>query len=202
MKLIGALSFASLICLTSISTLKSAETAASLTPLSELQTYVLSPNDMVELKVYQEDDLATKFRIAKDGTANLPLIGVVTLGGKTVEQGTRLVRDLFDKDYLVNPQITLTVVEYAKRRFTVLGQVQKPGSFEMPNEEDVTLLQAIAMAGGYTRLANPSKITVARTGDGHKTTIAVDGRSLAKDENTKSFLIQPDDTITVAERLF
>jgi polysaccharide biosynthesis/export protein len=202
MKLIGALSFASLICLTSTSALRSAETAASLTPLSELQTYVLSPNDMVELKVYQEDDLATKFRIAKDGTANLPLIGVVTLGGKTVEQGTRLVRDLFDKDYLVNPQITLTVVEYAKRRFTVLGQVQKPGSFEMPNEEDVTLLQAIAMAGGYTRLANPSKITVTRTGDGRKTTIAVDGRSLAKDENTKSFLIQPDDTITVAERLF
>jgi polysaccharide biosynthesis/export protein len=202
MKLIGALSFASLFCLTSSSALRSAEAAASLTPVSELQTYVLSPNDMVELKVYQEDDLATKFRIAKDGTANLPLIGVVTLGGKTVEQSTRLVRDLFDKDYLVNPQITLTVVEYAKRRFTVLGQVQKPGSFEMPNEEDVTLLQAIAMAGGYTRLANSSKITVARTADGHKTTVVVDGRSMAKDEDTKPFLIQPDDTITVAERVF
>ena len=202
MKLIGALSFflaGSLVCLAPA---RAESLAGPYRAANELQTYVLSPNDFLELRVYQEDDLTTKFRVAKDGTVNLPLIGVVELGGKTVEQSTRLIRDLFDKDYLVNPQVTLTVVEYAKRRFTVLGQVQKPGSFEIPNEEDVSLLQAVAMAGGYTRLANAGKITVTRTVDGKKRTLVVDGKAAAKDPETKSFLILPEDTITVAERVF
>jgi polysaccharide export outer membrane protein len=168
----------------------------------ESQTYLLSPNDLVNLKVYQEDDLETKFRIAKDGTANLPLIGQVAIGGKTVDQASKLIHDLFDKDYLVNPQVTMTVIEYAKRRFTVLGQVQKAGSFEIPNEEEVTLLQAVAMAGGFTRLANPGKITITRTLGGTKKTFVVDGKAAAKDAKTRPIIIQPDDTITVAERLF
>jgi protein involved in polysaccharide export with SLBB domain len=156
----------------------------------------------VQMRVYQEDDLETKARIAKDGTVTIPLIGVVQIGGKTVEEATGLIRDLLDKDYLVNPQVTLTVTEYAKRRFTVLGQVQKPGTYEIPNEENVTLLQAIAMSGGYTRLANPGKITVSRQVGPQKTTLTFDGRAMASDTSTKTFAVMPDDTITVAERIF
>lgn len=171
-------------------------------PQTRASTYVLTPNDVIEMRVYQEDDLLTKARIAQDGTVTIPLIGVVQIGGKTVEEATRLIRDLFDKDYLVNPQVTLTVLEYAKRRFTVLGQVQKPGAYEIPGEEKVTLLQAIAMAGGYTRLANPSRITVSRTVDGQKTTLVLDGKALAVDASAKPFFVMPDDIITVAERIF
>lgn len=171
-------------------------------PPSSPATYVLTPNDVIEMRVYQEDDLLTKARIAQDGTVTIPLIGVVQIGGKTVEEATRLIRDLFDKDYLVNPQVTLTVLEYAKRRFTVLGQVQKPGTYEIPGEEKVTLLQAIAMAGGYTRLANPSRITISRTVSGQKTTLVLDGKALALDASTKPFFVMPDDIITVAERIF
>jgi protein involved in polysaccharide export with SLBB domain len=165
-------------------------------------TYALSPNDLVLMKVYQEDDLETRARIAKDGTVTIPLIGVVQIGGKTVEEATGQIRDLLDKDYLVNPQVTLSVIEYAKRRFTVLGQVQKPGSYEIPNEESVTLLQAIAMAGGYTRLANPGKITLSRVVGSQKTALIFDGRAMASDPSTKAFEIMPEDTITVAERIF
>jgi protein involved in polysaccharide export with SLBB domain len=172
-------------------------------PLStDAKTYMLSPNDVIQVKVYQEEDLETKMRIAKDGTASFPLIGVIQIGGKTVEQATALIRDLLDKDFLVNPQVTLTVVEYAKRRFTVLGQVQKPGAYEIPNEESVSLLQAIAMAGGYTRLANPGRITISRTSGVQKTTLMVDGRAMASDSTMKSFVVYPEDTITVAERVF
>jgi polysaccharide export outer membrane protein len=169
---------------------------------TDAKTYTLSPNDVVQVKVYQEDDLETKMRIAKDGTASFPLIGVIQIGGKTVEQATAIIRDLLDKDYLVNPQVTLTVVEYAKRRFTVLGQVQKPGAYEIPNEESVTLLQAVAMAGGYTRLANPGRITISRTIGAQKTTLMVDGRAMASDSTMKPFVVYPEDTITVAERVF
>jgi polysaccharide export outer membrane protein len=154
------------------------------------------------MRVYQEDDLETKVRISRDGTASFPLIGVVKIGGKTVAQAAALIRERLDKDFVVNPQITLTVTEYAKRRFTVLGQVQKPGSYEIPNEEQVTLLQAIAIANGFTRLANPSRIVVTRMGGDRQVHYSLDAKAMANDPTTKPFLVLPDDTITVAERIF
>lgn len=166
------------------------------------QTYVLSPNDVVQVKVYQEDDLETRMRIAKDGTSSFPLIGVVQLGGKTVEQAANLIKERLGKDYLVNPQVTLTVVEYSKRRFTVLGQVQKPGAYEIPNEESVNFLQAIAMAGGYTRLASKGNVTVTRVVNGRKTNFSLDLNAAAFASDSKPFEILPDDTITVSERVF
>jgi len=176
--------------------------AEGLTHVTEpLRTYRLSPNDVVRIKVFQEDDLTTEMRIAKDGTATFPLLGTVNLGDKTVDEAASLLRDLLGKDYLVNPQVTLTVVEYSKRRFTVLGQVQKPGSYDIPSEESVSLLQAIAMAGGFTRLAVQGKVTITRTLGGKKT-MTVDVKSAANDPGTRPFEILPDDTIIVAERVF
>jgi len=172
------------------------------TPASAPQTYILSPSDVVQVKVYQEDDLESRLRIARDGTTSFPLIGVIKLGGKTVEQASNLIRDELAKDFLVNPQVTLTVIEYAKRRFTVLGQVQRPGAYEIPNEESVTLLQAIAMAGGYTRLANKANITVTRSVNGKKATFSLDVNHATNDLKTEPFAILPEDTITVPERLF
>lgn len=194
------------LCAALVAGLPALSHAADLAPatpsMADAKTYVLSPNDLVQMRVYQEDDLETKARIAKDGTVTIPLIGVVQIGGKTVEEATGVIRELLDKDYLVNPQVTLTVTEYAKRRFTVLGQVQKPGTYEIPNEESVTLLQAVAMAGGYTRLANPGKITLTRVVGAQKTMLTLDGRAMASDNSTKSFTVMPEDTITVAERIF
>ena len=180
----------------------SAKLAAALasTP-AEARTYRLSPNDVVRIKVFQEDDLTTELRLAKDGTATFPLLGTINIGGKTVDEAAAAIRDLLGKDYLVNPQVTLTVVEFSKRRFMVLGQVQKPGSYDIPSEESVALLQAIAMAGGFTRLAVQSKVTIVRT-QGGKKTFSVDVRSNANDPDTKPFEVQPDDTIIVAERVF
>jgi polysaccharide export outer membrane protein len=170
--------------------------------LAEPQTYILSPNDVVQVRVYQEDDLETKMRIGKDGTTSFPLIGVINLGGKTVAQAADLIRARLADGYLVNPQITVSVIEYAKRRFTVLGQVQKPGTYEIPNEESMTFLQAVAMAGGYTRLANRGSVTVTRMVGGKKTNFNLDLKSATSDLNTQPFEILPDDTITVAERIF
>jgi protein involved in polysaccharide export with SLBB domain len=162
-------------------------------------TYRLCPNDVLRVKVFQEDDLTTEIRLGKDGSATFPLLGVINLG--TVDEAAANIRELLGKDYLVNPQVTLTVTEYAKRRFTVLGQVQKPGSYDIPSEESVTLLQAIAMAGGFGRLAVQGKVTITRTVGGKKT-LVVDVKSAANDPNTKPFEIMAEDTIFVAERVF
>jgi protein involved in polysaccharide export with SLBB domain len=187
--------------------LPAAETPAStpgITPVAieEIRSYTLSPNDVVRIKVFQEEDLTTEMRLAKDGSGTFPLLGSINLGGKTVDEAAASIRDLLGKDYLVNPQVTVTVTEYSKRRFTVLGQVQKPGSYDIPSEESVTLLQAIAMAGGFTRLAVQSKVTITRTAVGAKKTFAVDVKSAANDPNTKPFEILPDDTIIISERVF
>lgn len=163
--------------------------------------YRLCPNDVLRVKVFQEEDLTTELRLGKDGSATFPLLGVINLGGKTVDEAAATIRDQLGKDFLVNPQVTLTVTEYAKRRFTVLGQVQKPGSYDIPSEESVTLLQAIAMAGGFGRLAVQNKVSITRTSGGKKT-VVVDLRSAANDPNTKPFEILADDTIFVAERVF
>src|SRR5947208_2238396 len=142
------------------------------------RAYVLAPNDLVLVKVYRQDDLESRLRIAADGTTTFPLLGTINLGGKTLEEGTALIRDLLAKDYLVNPQVTVTILEYAKRRFTVLGQVQRPGSFEIPSEESVNLLEGIAMAGGFTRLANSAKVTVTRTVNRKKVTMVLDAKTM------------------------
>ncbi len=160
--------------------------------------YRLSPSDVIRMKVFQEDDLTTDARIDKDGSVTIPLVGVVTLGGKTVEEATAHLRELFGKDYLVNPQVTLSIAEYAKRRFTVMGQVQKPGTYDIPSEESVNLLQALAMAGGFTRLASQGKVMVNRNLGGRRT-LTIDLKASAGTEN---FEVLPDDTIIVAERVF
>ncbi len=163
--------------------------------------YVLKPNDVVDLRVFQEEDLTTKVRVARDGSVILNLVGTVNIGGKTVEQATGLIRDLLAKDYLVNPQVTLTIFEYAKRRVTVLGQVNRPGAYEMPSDDRIDLLQAIAMAGGYTRIGNPKKVMVQRMVDGETKIFGpLDAKAMAEKKDSKSFEILPDDTITVREK--
>jgi polysaccharide export outer membrane protein len=177
------------------------ETTLASLPATPIKAYVLAPNDLVLVKVYRQDDLESRVRISADGTTSFPLLGTINLGGKTLEEATVKLRELLAKDYLVNPQVTLTILEYAKRRFTVLGQVQKPGTFEIPSEESVDLLEAIAMAGGFTRLANTAKITVTRTIDGKKSTFVLDTKAITTDGSTSRLTVRPEDTITVAQRI-
>ena len=151
----------------------------------------LSPNDGISVTVYQEDDLTTKTIIDKNGMVMLPLLGQVKISGLTVGQATERIQQLYDKDYLVNPQVNLIVEHFAERRFAVLGQVQKPGSFDFPQNESVNLLEAIAIAGGYTRLGAPSKVDVRRVENGSPKIYHFDAGAMAKDPKKKPFEILP-----------
>lgn len=162
--------------------------------------YVLRQGDVVQVKVYQEEDLTSVSRIGRDGTITMPLLGSVKVASNSLETATVMIRDLLAKDYLVNPQVTLNITEFAKRRFTVLGQVMHPGTFEMPADESVSLLQAIAAAGGYTRIGNPRKITVLRTVGRENKVLQLDADAMAADRIRKPFEVQPDDVIVVGEK--
>jgi protein involved in polysaccharide export with SLBB domain len=174
------------------------------TALNAPSGYVLRANDQIAVEVFGEDDLRTNTRLNGEGNLSLPLIGSIHLAGMTLAQATSKVTELYARDYLVNPKVTLTLVGYAKRRFTILGQINRPGSYEMPegSPDGVDLLEAIAMAGGYTRIAAPERITVRRrTASGEDQILRVDAKRLAKRAG-ENFEVKPGDTVTVAESLF
>ena len=166
--------------------------------------YVLRSNDQVAVEVFGEDDLRTNTRLNGEGNLSLPLLGSVHLGGLTLGQATSKITELYGRDYLVNPRVNVTLVGYAKRRFTILGQVNRPGSYEMPegSPDGIDLLEAIAMAGGYTRIAAPERISIRRrSATGDDEILRVDAKRLAK-RGGESFQVTPGDTVTVAESLF
>ncbi len=165
-------------------------------------TRMLSPNDGISMTVYEEDELATKTIIDKNGMVMLPLLGQVKISPMTIGQATARIQELYDKDYLVNPRVNLIVEHFAERRFAVLGQVQRPGNFEVPQNESMNLLEAIAIAGGYTRLGAPSKVSVRRVENGSPKVFHLDAGEMSKDPSKKPFEVLPDDIITVGERTF
>lgn len=165
-------------------------------------SYVLQPNDFIQLAVFQEDDLNTTTRISKSGTIDLPLIGTVHIGGTSVAKAAAMIRSALMQGFIRDPQVSLTVIEFAKRRYSVLGEVRSPGSYEMPQQENVSLLEAISNAGGYTKIADPGKVTVRRTVGGKEEVYQLNAKAMARDSKVKPFTVEPGDTITVAESLF
>jgi polysaccharide export outer membrane protein len=245
--------------------------------------YVLRPNDSIRLAVYEEPDLSVQVRILKTGEASFPLVGSVEVSGLSVSAAATKIRDLYARDYLVDPKVTLTVDEYATelisvigavknpgqiaipvsgqldlasamataggladdanpagiqlvrasgttstlsmadiqsgrsgrirlesgdriivnrspfvgKSLTVLGQVGKPGPLAFPASGRLDLVNAIALCGGLTELANPKKITINRKGE----IILLNFREISQ-RGDRPFLLQPEDVVTVAERLF
>jgi len=164
--------------------------------------YRLSPNDLIFVKVFQEDDLDSTLRVAEDGSIIFPLIGSVKVGGRSVASATGVIRDLLDARFLVNPQVTLTVLAYANRHITVLGQVQRPGDYNLREQGSVSLLEAIGIAGGFTRLANSGDIIVKRAEGGAERILHLNAKTMASDNHSGPFVVFPGDTITVTERFF
>ncbi len=163
--------------------------------------YRLSANDTIHVHVFQEDELDTTARIGKDGYIPFPLVGAIQVGGRTVPEAAATLT-LALREYLVRPQVSLRIVDYSKRRFTVLGQVNRPGTFDLPDENGLSLLEGIGMAGGYSRIANPSKVTVKRQGPEGEHVFRLDAKQMAKGRNAPSFSLQPGDTVVVEESLF
>ncbi len=166
-------------------------------------TYVLQPADILKIEVFQEPDLSRDMRVAADGTVTLPLIGNVTIGGMMVQDAQDLIRELYNRDYLVEPHISLTVLMYTEQRVHVHGQVMRPGPIIIPPEEDLTFSQAISRAGGLTRLGNGNNIQLTRVEeDGKTTSIRVNLNDILRGDSSKDIPVRDGDNIFVAERIF
>ena len=163
---------------------------------------LLKVNDLVRFTVYKEDDMTTEARIDKSGDIVLPLLGSVHIAGKTVPEAAEELRSRLDKDYIINPQVSLTIMEYAQQWVTVVGEVQRAGQVAIPPEGGLDLVGAIALAGGYSRVADPSNITVRRVVNGRDVVLKVDAQKLARDSRAATFLVQPGDTISVGQSIW
>jgi polysaccharide export outer membrane protein len=165
--------------------------------------YRLKPKDIVHVVVFEEGDLDTTGKIDNDGNIFFPMVGQAQIGGQTLQEATATMVTLLRK-YLVHPQVSIEIVSYAKEHFTILGEVNKPGIFDMPDETSLNLLEALGMAGGYTKIANPSKIIIKRYVNGQETVIKIDGKKLMDPHNASApvFQVEPGDTIHVGEAIF
>ena len=164
--------------------------------------YRLTASDLVQIRVFQENELDTEARVAGDGTIHMPLIGTVTLSGQTVEQAAEAITRKLRDGYLVDPQVTVNILSFSKRMFTVLGEVQNPGRFEIPDNRDITLLDAIGMAGSYTGIANKKKIILKRRSGAGEVIKEFNGKDLARGGGTGAVIIHPGDVVTVPESIF
>lgn len=150
--------------------------------------YVLGSGDKVKITVYGEDDLGGEFAIDGSGHIQLPLIGQVKAAGMSLHQFAASVTLALQNGYLKDPKVNAQVVNY--RPFYILGEVNKPG--EYPYENGLTILRAIALAGGYTYRANDDKVYVRRVNDSEENSMPADSRTR----------IYPGDIVRIPERIF
>ena len=150
--------------------------------------YQLGAGDKIRVDVFGEDNLSGPFTVSSVGTLDFPLIGSVSVEGKTVGEVAELVRSRLQGGFLRQPRVTAEVMTY--RPFYILGEVTKPG--EYPYEAGMTIEKAIATAGGYTFRANQRRALLRHSADNVAHRIDVDS----------STWVEPGDTIRIPERLF
>jgi polysaccharide biosynthesis/export protein len=168
----------------------------------ESTDYVLQPSDLMRVVVFQEPDLQREVRITQEYTITLPLIGTIDVRNKTVRQMEELIHDLYDKDFLVNPQINLTVLEYTQRTVKVLGAVNSPGAIVFPPEQKMGLLETIARAGGFSRIADRKRVRLSRTlADGKTENYIINADNMIQGASNEQWLLTKGDVVFVPERI-
>ena len=117
----------------------------------ENEIYILGPEDVLRIVVYEHDDLSREIPIAPDGAFAFPLIGKVEAAGLTTDQVEQYMKEELGRDFLVDPQISVAITQYRKRQVYVLGAVRSPGVYAL--KHNTTLLELISEAGGVTEEA-------------------------------------------------
>jgi protein involved in polysaccharide export with SLBB domain len=150
--------------------------------------YVLGPNDRIRLKVYGEPDITGEYEINSGGQVSIPLAGHIKAAGATTPQLERLIASALAKGIVRDPRVNVEIAQY--RPYYILGEVKKSG--EYPYRLGLTVMDAVASAGGFTYRANENKVFLRRSGAGVEETYALDA----------PVPIFPGDNIRIPERYF
>lgn len=150
--------------------------------------YQLGAGDKVRVTVYGEPDLSGEFFVSQQGVVAYPLIGDVPAVGRTPSQFSQDVAEKLKQGFIKDPKVNTEVLNY--RPFYILGEVMRPGTY--PYTADMTVMNAVATAGGFTYRANTRRVFIKRAGESTEKPLRLDA----------GMMVQPGDTVRIGERLF
>jgi polysaccharide export outer membrane protein len=161
---------------------------ASAQDLAVDNDYRLAAGDRVRITVYGHEDLSGEFEVDGTGQLSLPLVQDVDAVDKTLNELERDIENALKPDYLRNPRVSVEILNY--RPFYIMGEVKTPGSY--PYVSGMTVINAVALAGGFTYRAQKNKIKIVRDQDTNKEEIRADSETI----------VLPGDVIEIGERFF
>jgi polysaccharide export outer membrane protein len=164
--------------------------------------YKIGINDVLEVSVLQPEQLVTPVTVAPDGSITFPYIGNVIVKGRTLGQIQEEIQTRLADGYMKYPVVSVSLLESRSRKFFVYGEVARPGTYQI--HENVTVLKAISMAGGFSKYGSASSVKVLRPrkeGAGYDT-IKVSIKGVMNGHSESDILVQPEDVVVVSEGIF
>lgn len=159
--------------------------------------YIIGATNLIFIKVLGQEGLQQTFRVDESGNITHPLLGRIKIAGKTVAQTEEMVTKGLSGDYIIDPNVTVFVLEHS--RFSVLGEVRKPGNYEILGR--LSVLEGISIAGGFTPVGNTKKVNILRHDENGEKTITVNVRDIM-DGKSNSVDIKAGDIIEVPQSFF
>lgn len=165
-------------------------------PLVSLgKDYRVGPNDLIDIEIMDLDNMKRTVRVNAAGMISLPLIGAVSVAGLTSQELETRIADRYREKYLQNPQVSVFIKEFTTERITVEGAVAKPGIFPLTGQ--ITLLRALALAGGFGPIANSSEVMLFRVNENRVREVAVFDVNKIRSGASDDPVIKGDDLIVV-----
>ena len=174
-------------------------TSPAVTRTTGLPATAVGPGDVFEIRVFQEPDLTGAHRVSADGSIDFPFCGRVHVGGLTAAAIADALTACLQPRYLKHPQVSVFIREFNSKKVFVFGEVQKPGTFAF--DDGMSVVQAVTLAGGFTRIAARNACTVTRVIGGVEKRIKVPVEDIGAGR-VPNFLLQPGDILFVPESLF
>lgn len=160
----------------------------------------LGVDDVFEVRVFEEANLSGTYRVSADGSVDYPLVGRIKVAGLlSGEVQAEIATKLKEGEFLKNPQVSVMVREWNSRKVTVMGQVQKPGP--VAYYPRMTIVEAIAAAGGFTPIADKNRVSLRREGGGATRSQSYRVADISEGRGPNIFLV-PGDILVVDERMF
>lgn len=161
--------------------------------------YMIGPQNVVQIKIFGDAAANQIYRVDERGYIKHALLGSVKIGGMTVADAEKLIETKLSDGYFVDPRVTIFVLEHS--HFSVLGEVKKPGTYEILGRTSV--IEAISMAGGFTPVANQGGVKIIRKTEGKESTTNVDTtRITGRGEVSADVAIEADDVVVVSKSFF
>ena len=166
------------------------------------QSYTVGVGDIIEVAIIQPDSMTTRVTVSPGGDISVPYIGSVYVKGKTVSSIQSIIQTRLTSGYLKYPVVTVSLIESRSRSFTISGEVIRPGNY--PIFENMTVLKAISVAGGFTRFGSSSKVKILRPRKDRPgyINIKVDLKAVLDGDANADVTIEAGDIIVISESVF